>query len=72
MLQFEGGKEATQERDTNGDGKPDVVVCFDAQERPEREEIDKNGDQKPDVVRSYANGVLVREERTRTSTGASS
>jgi len=35
-----------QERDTNGDGKPDTVVYFDAKQQPLREEIDANGDGK--------------------------
>ena len=54
-----------QERDSNGDGRYDVSVLFDAEERPAREEFDTNFDGTPDVLKHYQAGVVTREEADR-------
>jgi hypothetical protein len=53
------------ERDTKGDGKPDVVESFEQQDGKTvltRREEDKNQDGTPDVISIYDKGKLVKKE----------
>jgi hypothetical protein len=53
------------ERDTTGDGKPDVLETFEQQDGKTvmvRREEDKNQDGTPDVVSIYDKGKLVKKE----------
>jgi hypothetical protein len=53
------------ERDTNGDGKPDVFETYDSLKgRPvlTKREEDKNGDGRVDVTSVYENGKLKSRE----------
>jgi hypothetical protein len=59
-----GGKNIVRrERDTNGDGRPDIVVVLDAASGAvQREDRDLNGDGRPDVSAYYQGGRVVRRE----------
>jgi hypothetical protein len=50
------------EQDSDGDGRPDYRLVYDAAGFLEREELDFNLDGKMDDVRFYRTGLPVREE----------
>jgi hypothetical protein len=53
------------ERDTNGDGRPDVFEKYDTSSGAavlSRREEDKNGDGQIDITSIYENGKLVKRE----------
>ncbi|NRA10138.1 MAG: hypothetical protein HRU02_18430, partial [Myxococcales bacterium] len=50
------------EEDGNGDGHPDLVTYYGADERVIRVEEDADGDGQLDVVSHYENGRLKRRE----------
>ena len=58
-----GSRVLRRERDTNGDGRPDIVVALaPATGTVLREDRDLNGDGRPDVSAYYENGQVVRRE----------
>jgi hypothetical protein len=58
-----GAQVIRRERDTNGDGRPDIVVALDPPTGTVlREDRDLNGDGRPDVSAYYENGKVVRRE----------
>ena len=72
VLVFENGRQARQETDANGDGKPDAVIVYGAEGKPVREEADRSGDGTIDFRREFA-GERARARRSRhaTATAAS-
>ena len=55
------GRPLLEERDTNGDGKPDQSVALEG-EKPALRKEDKNFDGKPDLTLRYENGLPARAE----------
>lgn len=57
-----GEKNSVLEHDSDGDGKPDYALYYDAAGALSREELDYNLDGKMDDTRFYKGGVPAREE----------
>jgi hypothetical protein len=57
-----GAKNSVLEQDSDGDGRPDYALHYDAAGSLSREELDYNLDGRMDDFRYYARGVPVREE----------
>ena len=63
MYDAAGKNVVRRERDSNGDGRPDIVVVLDpASGAVLREDRDLNGDGRPDVSAYYERGHVVRRE----------
>ena len=61
-LTYEGSRLVRRERDTNGDGRPDVVVHHGSDGRPTRREESSRMDGRFDTVTHYRDGRLARRE----------
>jgi hypothetical protein len=62
---YQNGRLAKVEKDTNGQGRPDLWIFYDATREGEivvKEERDLNSDGLPDLWSFYDNGRLVRRD----------
>ena len=74
-VEYADGKKTRQREDRNGDGKPDVVTSFDADEKPARIEEDSDGDGRLDtrhLLRGAARRAAPRATATATASPTSS
>jgi antitoxin component YwqK of YwqJK toxin-antitoxin module len=55
--------------DSNGDGKPEAEVFYDAKGQPEKSRHDLDFDGRMETVRYYENGSIVKQEKDQNSDG---